>query len=373
MTAHTPDSLDPAQATLTVDLSALADNYRLFSSIAGPAETAPVVKADGYGLGVGPVARRLWAEGARSFFVARVAEGETLRRELGDDRSAVIYVLDGCPVGSAARLLRADLTPVLNSLLQIEDFAGYARAQGRHLDCALHIDTGLNRLGLRVEEAQALVLAKDRMLGIEVGLVVSHLACSCDPDCPMNRQQAELFAQACSLFPGARRSLASSAGVFLDRAYRLDQVRPGVSLFGGGPFGRTDRSLRPVVRLDAPILQVRQVSPGESVGYGAAFRAERPMRIAVIGAGYADGVLRATSPGGYGWLEKRCGIVGRISMDLIALDVTDCEAALPGAFIELIGPNVALDDVARAAGTIAYEILTRLSPRLPRRYIGAAS
>jgi alanine racemase len=373
MTAFTPARLDPAEATLTVDLGALASNYRLLASMAGAAETAPVVKADGYGLGVGPVARRLWDAGARSFFVARIVEGEVLRRALGRARAAVIYVLDGCPAGSAGRLVRSDLTPVLNSLLQIEDFAAHARAQAGHLDCAIHIDTGLNRLGLRLEEARALVLAKDRMRGIEVGLIVSHLACSSEPHSPMNRQQAELFTQACTLFPGARRSLSSSAGVFLDAAYHLDQVRPGVSLFGGGPFGRTDARLKPVVRLDAPILQVRQVPPGESIGYGAAFRAERPMRIAVIGAGYADGVLRAASPGGYGWLDKRCGIVGRISMDLIALDVTDCEAALPGAFMELIGPNVALDDAAHAAGTIAYEILTRLSPRLPRRYLGAES
>jgi alanine racemase len=373
MTVPAPAPLDTAEATLTVDLGALSANYRLLSAMAGPAETAPVVKADGYGLGVGPVARRLWAEGARSFFVARVTEGETLRRELGNGRPAVIYVLDGCPAGSAARLLRADLTPVLNSLLQIEDFASHARAQGRHLDCAIHIDTGLNRLGLRIEEAHALMLAKDRMGGIEIGLVLSHLACSSDPASPMNRQQADLFAEACAVFPSARRSLASSAGIFLGDDYHLDQVRPGVSLFGGGPFGRMDQRLQPVVRLDAPILQVRQVPPGESIGYGAAFRAERPMRIAVVGAGYADGVLRAASPGGYGWLGKRRRIVGRISMDLIALDVTDCEAALPGAFIELIGPNVALDDVAHGAGTIAYEILTRLSPRLPRRYLGAAS
>jgi alanine racemase len=373
MTALSPAPLDATEATLTVDLDALAANYRLLAALSGAAETAPVVKADGYGLGVGPVARRLWAEGARSFFVARVKEGETLRRELGAGRPGLIYILDGCPAESAARLDRADLTPVLNSLLQIEDWAGFARSQKRRLPCALHIDTGLNRLGLRIEEARALVLGGDRLSGLELGLIVSHLACSSDPDSAMNLQQAALFAEACALFPGVRQSLASSAGVFLDPAYRLDLVRPGISLFGGGPFGRTDSRLAPVVRLDAPILQVRQVPPGEGIGYGSAFIAQRPMRIAVVGAGYADGVLRAASPGGYGWLDKRCGIVGRISMDLIALDVTDCEAALPGAYIELIGPNVALDEVACAAGTISYEILTRLSPRLPRRYIGAQS
>ena len=359
-------------ACLTVDLDAIAANLGWLRSLAGRAEVAPVVKADAYGLGIAAVAPRLWSQGARSFFVARVAEGESLRALLGS--AGRIYVLDGCPPGAAARMARAGLTPVLNSLPQVEAWSLQAQAGRARLDAALHIDTGLNRLGLRPEEARALADARDRLAGLDVELVLSHFACADDPRDPgaaMTARQTQAFLDVAALFPGARRSLANSAGVATGGDALQDLVRPGIALYGGGPFGRPEPALRPVAMLDAPVLQVRSVRPGESVGYGAAFSATTPLRVAVAAVGYADGVLRAGSPRGYGWLNgSACAFLGRISMDLIALDATGCQAA-PGDRVELFGANLALDQAAAAAGTIAYELLTRVGSRVQRRYLAA--
>jgi alanine racemase len=359
------------EARLYVDLDALAANYRLIAGLVGGAQAAPVVKADGYGMGVAAVARRLWAEGARGFFVSRVGEGVALRAALGPERPATVWVFDGCPPGAAPTLAAAELTPVLNSFTQIDDWGLHARSLGRRLSAALHLDTGMNRLGLRPEEARALATAPDRLRPLELELLVTHLACGGQADHPMNPEQLERFTETCALYPGVPRSLAASGGVFLGAAYHLEQVRPGVSLYGGGPYGSRDPRLKDVATLTAPILQVRNVLPGETVGYGADFTATHASRIAIMAAGYADGVLRSSSPGAYGWLDgEACPLVGRISMDLIALDVTDRPNAQPGAAIELIGPNMALDEVARRAGTISYELLTRVGARVARIYAG---
>ena len=364
---------DPDAAWLTVDLNALAANLAHLKALSGEAEVAPVVKADAYGLGLEAVAGRLWAEGARSFFVARTAEGESLRRFLGEARQACIYVLDGCTSGAGPRLEAAGLTPVLNSLPQIEEWAAHSRGRRRRLGAALHIDTGLNRLGLRIEEACSVAQARDRLGDLDLELVISHLACADDPHSPMNARQAIAFEEAAAVFPGVRRSLANSAGVLLGAAFLHDLVRPGLALYGGGPSGRPDPELLAVATLDAPILQVRSVRPGESIGYGATCIVDSPLRAAVVALGYADGVLRAGSPRGYGWANgAACAFLGRISMDLIALDVTGCEAT-PGDRVELFGVNILLDHAAAAAGTIAYELLTRVGPRVHRRYLGAGA
>jgi alanine racemase len=361
------------EARLTIDLDALAANFAELRREAAGAEVAPVVKADGYGLGVGPIARRLWTEGARRFFVARLSEGLQLRRALGPRRPAAVYVLDGCGDDGAAVLADADLVPVLNSLVQVRDWTAHARRRGRVLPAALHVDTGLNRLGLRLEEATALMEASDGLWGTEVELVMSHLACADTPDALMNAEQATLFEAAAALFPQARTSLAASAGVYLGPRFRGKVVRPGISLYGGGPFGRADHRIRPVATLDAPILQVRHVRPGETVGYGATFKVEHPVRAAILGVGYADGVLRAAGCARYGWLSgAKRPLLGRVSMDLTALDVTECEAE-PGQRVELFGPNLPLDEAASAAGTIAYELLTGVAPRVKRVYTGVGA
>lgn len=348
----------------TVDLDALAANQASLRLSAGGAEVAPVVKADGYGLGAGEVARRLHAEGARRFFVARVEEGEALREALGE-RGAVVYVLDGCPPGAAAQLDAAALIPVLNSLNQVEAWARSAPRTGR--PAGLHVDTGMNRLGLSMDEAQALVQSSDRLARVDVTLIMSHLACAEDAASPMNTTQLARFRSARALFPQARASLANSAGVHLGPEYAFDMVRPGIGLYGAGPGAP-----QPVVTFEAPVLQLRTVRPGESVGYGAAFTALSTTRTATVGAGYADGVLRALDGGGYGvWDGRRLPILGRVSMDLIVLDVTDAPGVRLGDPVQLLGPEAPLGEVAALAGTIPYEVLVRLGARTPRTYLGA--
>ena len=341
-------------ARLTVDLAALAHNQAVLREHAGGAEVAPVVKADGYGVGAIPVARRLWDEGARTFYVARVFEGQALRAALPE---AVIYVFDGYTDG--AGLEAAGLRPVLSSTQQVQAW----RTERPRLPAALHIDTGMNRLGVRVEEAEAL---KD----LPFALVISHLACAPVPGHPMNAAQAQRFAEVRKLFPNAPASLANSAGIFLGADFHFDQCRPGVSLYGSGPREVPDPRIKAVAILEAPILQVRDVPAGESVGYMAAFVASRAMQVATVAAGYADGIPRASHPLGSAFVggETR-SIVGRISMDLLAVDVTGLKVAA-GEPVELLGPNIQVDDAATAAGTSSYELLTRLRTRAERVYRG---
>ncbi len=357
--------MSASAATLSVDLDALASNFATLRTLAGGAEVAPVVKADGYGLCAAPVARRLAAEGARIFYVARLAEGEALRVALPD---ADVRVLDGCPPDSARRLHAARLTPVLSSLDQVETWRGAGGG-----DAALHVDTGMNRLGLRPEELQALVASPDRLRGIDLVAVLSHLACAEDVDHPLNGHQHKRFMQAAAALPGVRRSLANSAGVLLGPDYALDEVRPGITLYGGGPRGAPDPRFRAVATLSAPVLQLRTVRPGESVGYGADFTAGETLRTATVAAGYADGVLRAGGGGLYGFHDgRRLPVLGRISMDLMTLDASDAPGLRAGDPVQLLGPDVPVDEVATACGTIAYEVLTRLAPRLQRTYLGQA-
>ncbi len=359
------------QARLTVDLDALARNHATLKAAAAGAEVAPVVKADAYGLGAGPVARRLWAEGARSFFVARIDEGEVLHAELGATRPARIHVLDGATDGSAPTLARSNLTPVLNSLSQVEEASRHSRRHGP-MDVALHVDTGMNRLGLTLPEAEALATS-DRLSGLNLVLVMSHLACSGEPEHPLNRLQLDRFRQAATLFPGARRSLANSAGAFMDPAYHFDLVRPGIGLYGGGPFERPDGRIAPVATLEAPVLQLRTILPGETVGYGATFTAERPTKAAILATGYADGVLRASAVRGGAWLAGAVRpFLGRISMDLVVVDVTGCDGVEPGDMAELFGAHLLVDDAATAAGTNSYELLARISGRIGRSYTGGS-
>lgn len=344
----------PAPATLSVDLNALAHNFHALEAISG-VPVHPVVKADAYGLGAVPVARRLMAEGARTFFVARASGGFALRKALGAE--PVIHVLDGCVGDGAAAMIAADLRPILNHGGQL---AAWRAAGGGA--CGLQIDTGMNRLGFRPEDAP------EPFEGL--GLVLSHLACGDAPDSPMNRQQRDAFAAAVQRYPGVVRSFANSGGVFLGPDFGFDAVRPGISLYGGGPEGRPDARLKPVATFEAEVLQVRDVPAGESVGYSQGFRAETPRRIAICAAGYADGVLRSTSPWGAVWLGGALrSIVGRVSMDVITVDVTGSDIAL-GDRAELFGANRSLDEAATAAGTIAYELLSAVTPRVPRVYIG---
>ena len=350
------------ESRLTIDLDALAANHAALRDLAGGAEIAPVVKADGYGLGAGPVARRLHGEGARTFYVARLVEGEALRAAL-DGLPAEILVLDGAAPGAPARLEAAGLTPILNS----PDQVALWRAEGDGRPAVLHVDTGINRLGLSLGEAEAAA----RTGGLRLSGVMSHLACADEPDHPLNGRQLAAFREARALFPDVRASLANSAGVFLGPDYAFDMARPGISLYGGGPRGRPDPRLRAVALLEAPILQLRDLSRGDTVGYGATFTADRPLRVAIVSAGYADGLLRTGSSRSFAALNgRRLPVIGRISMDLIAVEATDVEVRA-GDLLQMLGPDAPVDEVAAASDSLAYELLVRLAPRLPRRYIGA--
>ena len=341
-------------ASLTVDLGALARNFHTLQGLIG-VPVNPVVKADGYGLGAGAVAKRLMAEGARTFFVARAAEGVALREAIGPE--PVIYVLDGCHGQSAAMIKAANLRPVLNQPGQI---AAWTAAGGGA--CALQIDTGMNRLGFRVEDAP------EAFEGLE--LVMTHLACADEPAHPLNRAQRDAYAAAVTRYPGVTRSFANSGGCFLGPDFAFDVVRPGICLYGGGPEGRPHDTIAPVASLIAQAVQVRDVPAGETVGYSQSYKAERPMRVATVGAGYADGVLRSYSPTGQVFIAGEMRpIIGRVSMDVLAVDVTgmDVKAGDP---VEIFGANRLIDDAAAAAGTISYELLTSITPRVPRVYQG---
>ncbi len=360
---------DPSAARLIIDLDALAHNFAVLRAHAGGAAVAPVVKADGYGLGAGPIARRLWREGVRALFVARLAEGEALRAALGKDRPATIFVLDGLTAGSEPRLEAAGLTPVLAALRQVSAARAYAAATGRPMAVALHVDTGMNRQGLTVDEARDLAQAAEDLRGVSVVLLMSHLGSAADPTDPRNAEQLARFAPVRALYADSPASLSASAGIFLGEGYRHEVVRPGVSLYGGGPLERPDARLRAVATLTAPILDTRDLRAGDRVGYGSTMIADRPMRVAVVGAGYADGVIRASRGRGYAWFAGQRRALLSVTMDMLVIELGDVEAQ-PGDDVELLGPNVHLDDLAAAAGTVAHEVLFRLSPRAVRTYKG---
>lgn len=362
---------DPTAARLIVDLDALAHNFHVLAAEAAGAEVAPVVKSDGYGLGAAQVVRRLFAEGARSFFVARLAEGEALRAALGPERPAQIYVLDGFLPATGPRLAAAGLTPALCSPSQVATASAFAVGAGERLRVALHVDTGMNRQGLSVAEARALAQARDSLKGLDVDLLLSHLGSADLPEDTRNSCQLQRFLQVRSQFPEARCSLAASAGTFLASEYRFDMVRPGVSLYGGGPRERTDPRLKAVATLTAPILDIRNIAAGETVGYGPSVRVGRPTRVAVVAAGYTDGVIRAARRGGYAWLDGARRPLLVVNMDLTVIDIGDARTEI-GQPVELLGPNALLDDLAAAAGTVAHEVLVRLSRRAERVYLGEA-
>lgn len=353
-----------ATGVLSVDLDALARNYDRLSRAADPAECGAVVKANAYGCGVGPVARRLARAGCRRFFVATLAEGLELR-ELLDD--VEIYVLEGVLETAGEALSKARLVPVLNSLAQISRWA----APGRR--AVLHIDTGMHRLGLEAAEVEQLVAEPERLAGIEVCYVMTHLACADEPEDEHNAEQLARFAALKAGLPAAKTSIGNTAGAFLGPTHCGDLVRPGIGLYGGNPFVRRANPLEPVVRWQARILQVRDVPKGASIGYGATHRFTEPARIATIGVGYADGYPRALGNVGAAAIDGvRVPVVGRVSMDLTTFDVTGLprERVGEGKLVDLIGGGIALEEVAAAAGTIGYEILTGIGKRVARVYTG---
>ncbi|BCP52909.1 alanine racemase [Kaistia sp. 32K] len=356
---------------LTIDLAALARNWRTLDAQAGAAETAAAVKGNAYGIGVEPAVRALSTAGCRSFFVALPEEGVRLRSVLKD---ATIYVLNGLARDLASMHAANHLRPVIGSTGELEDWAAY-RAAGGTGQAALHVDTGMNRLGLTFDEARELASDKARLDKLGLSLVMSHLACADTPDHPLNARQLATMQDVRSLFPGVAASLANTAGITLGRDFQFDLVRPGIGLYGG--TYRIDLPpLEPVVTAEARIVQIRDVPAGETVGYGAAETVHRQSRIAILSTGYADGYHRHASStdaakGAETFLHgRRAPLVGRISMDLMAIDVTDIPEAERGDWVELFGSGMPLAEVASAAGTIGYELLTSLGGRYDRHYVG---
>ncbi len=345
----------PPTARLSIDLSALTHNYQALRARAGAAEVAPVVKADAYGLGMAALAPWLMHQGARTFFVARLAEGAALRKVLGAD--PIIYVLDGLTDG--ATFSTHNLRPVLSTPIHYQQWINGPS----DVVAALHIDTGMNRLGIRPEEVSSLPDLGKYL----ISLVMSHLACGDEPGHPLNFQQLIKFRSSAAFFPRAQKSLANTAGAYLGQDYAFDLVRPGIGLYGGGPFGVAHSDIATVAYLSAKILQVREVRAGETVGYGATFTATQDMTVATCGLGYADGFLRSFSSGFVTVLGEVRQITGRISMDLFTCDVTGLKVTTDD-WVEVLGGSQNLDAVAAKAGTIGYELLTRLGPRIARQY-----
>lgn len=346
------------EATLEVDLAAIIANWRDLCARHG-ASVAGVVKADGYGLGAGPVARALAEAGCRHFFVAQLAEGMALRQALG--AGPMVAVLGGFPPGTDNG---AALTPVLNGP---GDIVAWRAAGMPEAGTILHLDTGMERLGLSPAERAA--LPPGALDGLGLRYVMTHLACADEPGHELNTLQPARFAEAAAAFPGVPRSLANSAGIFHGAAMASDLARPGCALYGLNPTPGQPNPMRQVLRLTVPVLQVRRVAAGTPVGYGATWVARRDSRIATIAAGYADGYLRALSSRGIGIVAGRpVPLVGRVSMDLITLDVTDAPDLRPGDRVEMIGPAQTPDEVAALAGTIGYEVMTSLGARYRRQY-----
>lgn len=369
-----------AGALLSIDLAAIVANWRTLRDRAAPAECAAVVKADAYGLGAAEVATALATAGCRVFVVATVDEGIALREALTATSPGgmepvpsppAIFVLNGAPSGAQMEFVRHGLIPVLNSLADVDSWAMLAEMLGAQLPAVLHVDTGMARLGLPPDELARLAAEPDRLEGVRLVLVLSHLACADEPDHPFNHRQREAFVAARANLPAAPASFANSSGIFLGTDFHFDLVRPGAALYGVSPVPGGPNPMRPVVRLDARILQVREIDSGTTVGYGATFEAGRRTRVATVGVGYADGLFRSLAGRGSGWIgDRRVPLVGRVSMDLITFDVTDVPEALaqPDATIELLGDHQGVDALAAAAGTIGYEVLTSLGARYARRY-----
>jgi alanine racemase len=351
--------------TLTIDLEAIVANWRLLAG-RHPGQTAAVLKADAYGLGAARVGARLYAEGVRHFFVAYPSEGEALRMHVP---GAMIGVLNGLFAEQAGLYSALDLAPVLGNAGEIAAWQAHARGLGRKLPALLHIDTGMNRLGLSPTELARLRAHPQDLDGIDLLYVMTHLVNAEVPGDPRNAAQLSRFAAACDGLPRLPRSIANSSGIFLGAAYHSDLARPGAALYGINPTPGLHNPMRPAMRLTGRVLQLRDIAPGEPVGYNGIWTAARPTSVATVSVGYADGYHRALSNHAFGAFDgARLPLIGRVSMDLATFDATGHPALRVGSELELIGPSIPPDEVAGWAGTNGYEILTSLATRSPRIY-----
>jgi alanine racemase len=366
-----------AGGILTIDLAAVEANWRALGRRAMPSECAAVIKADAYGCGIEQVAIQLVNAGCKTFFVADLNEARRARAVATGPaiQEPAVYVLNGLLPGTAATYADLRVRPVIGSMVELAEWDAFCLTNDWHGGAALHVDTGMNRLGITANEAAALA-PRIRAENHGITLLMSHLACSEVPEHPLNEQQIKLFREVRLLYRGISSSLANSSGIFLGNAAHCDMIRPGVALYGVNPTPGRSNPMRPAIELHARIVQVRPVPKGETVGYNAGWTAKRATKLAVVAVGYADGYLRAASasdlaPGADAIVAgKRCPLAGRVSMDLLAIDITDLPdgSARRGDLATLIGDEITVDDVARTAGTIGYEVLTGLGRRYHRVY-----
>lgn len=374
MNVAPPATVASLGGRLTIDLGAIQRNWQALDSISHGALTGAVVKAGAYGLGIPEVTRALYAAGAQFFFTATPDEALAVRTAQPE---AYIFVLDGLFPGSAEFYAQHRLMPCLASLPMLEEWLTLCVSRNEALPAALHFDTGMNRLGFRLSETSIVKRMVDQ-LGFEPQMVMSHLACADQPQHEKNRTQFALFQAVIAQFPSTPASLSNSAGMMLGRDNHFQMVRPGIALYGGRAVNGRPNPMAPVVTLEAPVLQIKDAKTGESVGYGATQTLVRDSRLAILGIGYADGFFRALSssnarPGGkVAWRGQLAPIAGRVSMDLVAVDITDLGDDIPvqGSMVEILGPTIGVDDQAEWAGTIGYEVLTSLKGRYERRYVG---
>jgi alanine racemase len=356
---------------LTVDLLRIKANYRYLHAMLAPTTSvAGVVKADAYGLGMEAVGKALHQAGCREFFVAWPEEGVDLRPHLPD---CPIYVLHGAMPGSAADLHAHNLIPVCNHLGQVAEWANYARSIGKKLPVVLHVDSGLNRLGMPFQEVEKLAAQPDLLNGLELRLIMSHLAIPALANHPMNQSQLADFKSALALLPKTRASLAASSGSFLGGEYRFDLARIGSSIYGMNPLPNKPNPMQAVTKLEFPILQLQEVPVGKTIGYGCTFKTERVTRVATLGGGFSDGYMRSLSNSGTIWLgDYRAPVIGRVSMDLITIDVTDIPAHLvqPGEMVAILHDLYTVNHLAGEAKTRTTEILCGLGRKPKRQYVG---
>ncbi|MFI0844495.1 alanine racemase [Mesorhizobium sp. IMUNJ 23232] len=361
-------ALAEAGAVLTIDLGAIRANYRLLKGKLGGARCAAVVKADAYGLGADRVAPALAEEGCDTFFVAHLGEGIALRKILG--AVPEIFVLNGLPPGSEEFCVAAGLVPVINSEAQLAAWRTEAVRSGKTLPAAVQVDSGMARLGMPPEEVERVAADPHAFDGIDLKLVMSHFARADEPREASNAEQRAAFEALARKLPAAARSLDNSPGVFLDVENHFDLARPGCALYGSNPVPGKSNPMRPVVKLEAKVIQTREIAAGAGIGYGHAAKAVDPMRLATISLGYADGWHRRAASFAF-FAGKRLPFVGRVSMDSIILDISALPpgSLAPGTLVELIGPHQSVDEVAAQAGTIGYEVLTSLRHRFHRVYM----
>lgn len=363
-------TLERAGAILTIDLGAVVSNYLLLRRMIGAAECAGVVKADAYGLGAVEVASALHGAGCRKFFVAHVGEGVELRESVPADSE--IFVLNGMPAGTEGDFFASGLVPVLNSLREIRAWRNHALKRGYRLPAAVQVDSGMSRLGLPPRDVEVIASDSEILRSFDLRLVLSHLACADECEHAANEKQRGAFDRLRSMLPPAPASLANSSGIFLGSAYHYDLARPGAALYGINPTPNKANPMRQVVRLSARIVQLRDVPESAGIGYGHTASATKPTRLATISLGYADGWRRNAATAAF-LNGVRLPFIGRVSMDSIILDLTDCpdRSVGEGDWVDLICEEQTVDQVAEASGTIGYEVLTGLGRRFHRRYISS--